>query len=139
MRIQFISQLTEFQLYKPKKYREFLTACAREEGKRINNLLYKFVSEQKILSINSQFLNHNYVTDIITFDNSFLEDINGEIFICVEEVRRNALLHNSNSFEEELNRVILHGLLHLLGYKDGSESDRKIMRNKESYYLQYFV
>lgn len=96
------------------------------------------MSDSEILSINKNFLDHEYVTDIITFDNSFLESIEGEIFICIPEVKRNAILHAGSNFKLELNRVIIHGLLHLFGYKDGTEEEKMMMREKESLYLRFF-
>lgn len=138
MEIQFISKIREFKLSNIPHYRKILSKCAQEEKRTITRLLYYFVSEQEILTINSKFLNHNFITDIISFDNSFLQNVEGEIFICISEVKKNARLHNALNFTEELNRVILHGLLHLIGYKDGNVDDRKIMRSKEANYLQYF-
>ena len=138
MNIQFISQIPEFQLNTPLVYRNILEKCAKEENRSIQKLIYRFVSEEIILSVNKEFLNHNYVTDIITFDDSFLQVIEGEIFICISEVKRNCKKHSAGYFINELNRVVLHGLLHLIGYKDSDEKDIQIMREKESYYMQYF-
>lgn len=138
MNLQFISQIPEFQLDKPSVYRNVLLKCALKEGRVIQRVIYNFVSEDKIVSVNNDFLNHNYVTDIITFDYSFMQVIEGEIFICISEVKKNSKKHSSGNFEVELKRVILHGMLHLVGYKDGTLEELKIMREKESFYLQYF-
>ena len=138
MNIQFESQLPDFQINNTYFYRKVLTKCAEEEHKKINYLIYHFVSDEVILNINSRFLNHQYITDVITFNNSFLETLEGEIFICVDEVRRNAKKHAKGNFNKELNRVILHGMLHLIGYNDQNVMETLIMREKESYYLGYF-
>lgn len=138
MDIQFLSQIPEFQLNNPLVYRNVLEKCAQDENSSIHRLIYHFVSDEDILSVNQDFLNHNFITDIITFDNSFLQRIEGEIFICVPEVKRNAKKHSSGNIEEELKRVILHGLLHLIGYKDSNDNEKLVMREKESFYMQYF-
>ncbi|MBK9291952.1 MAG: rRNA maturation RNase YbeY [Bacteroidetes bacterium] len=101
------------------------------EGKRVGELVFYLVSNSKILEINKQYLQHDYFTDIITFDLSQSPQIlRGEIFISLEMVEENALLYNK-SVENELNRVIIHGVLHLLGYDDHTEKDRSEMRAKE--------
>jgi probable rRNA maturation factor len=138
LNVQFISQIPEFQLDTPAVYRNIIEKCALKEGRSIKRIIFHFVSDDEIVSVNQDFLNHNYITDIITFDNSFLQTIDGEIFICLPEVKRNAFKHTSGNFKMELDRVILHGILHLIGYKDGTNEERKVMREKESFYLQYF-
>ena len=138
MEIQFISQVAEFQLNNLDFYKNILLRCAKKENRSIRRIAYYFVSEEEILSINKNFLNHNYITDIITFDHSFLQVIEGEIFICIDEVKRNAIKHSSGNFSFELNRVILHGILHLVGYKDDNKENIKLMREREELYLRYF-
>jgi rRNA maturation RNase YbeY len=136
--VQFISQIPEFQLNNPDVYRNVIIKCAKSEQKSIKKITYNFVNEEDILKINRNFLDHDFVTDIITFDNSFLQVIEGEIFICINEVRRNAFIHSFGNIENELKRVVLHGLLHLIGYNDESDLEKEIMREKESFYMQYF-
>ena len=139
MNVQFISKIPEFQLDNPSVYRNVLKKCALKEERVIQRVIYNFVSDDEIVSVNHDFLDHNYITDIITFDNSFLQTIEGEIFICIPEVKRNAIKHSSGDFETELKRIIIHGMLHLIGYMDGTLEEMKIMREKESFYLQYFL
>ena len=93
-----------------------------------------FCSDEYLLDINRKFLNHDYYTDIITFD--YVEDkkINGDIFISTDRVEENARLF-STTFENELNRVLIHGILHLLGYKDKIKTDKELMTSKEDYYI----
>ena len=81
-----------------------------------------------------KYLQHDYFTDIITFDYCEKNILSGDLFISVDSVRENAFFYNTE-FDDELNRVIVHGLLHLIGYDDHSEEDQKIMRKKENYYL----
>ena len=110
----------------------WLKKIATKENKSIKDLNYIFCSDEYLLSINQQYLKHNTYTDIITFDNSNKEEenISGDIFISLERVKENAEKFNV-SFEKELFRVLAHGLLHLIGYKDKTAKDSKIMRSKE--------
>jgi rRNA maturation RNase YbeY len=87
------------------------------------------------LDINRRYLEHDYFTDIITFDYCEGEKLSGDLFISVDTVRENALEYGAESFDQELARVMVHGLLHLIGYDDHSEEDKKVMREKENYYL----
>ena len=91
---------------------------------------YIFCSDEKILEVNRQYLQHDYYTDIITFDYSEGDRISGDIFISIDTVRSNAEKYGTN-FDDELHRVIIHGILHLCGLKDKSEADSKKMRKAE--------
>ena len=93
-----------------------------------------FCSDNYILDINQKYLQHDYFTDIITFDYCEGKTLSGDLFISVDTVRENAIFYGTE-FDDELNRVIVHGLLHLIGYDDHSEEDQKTMRSKENYYL----
>ena len=95
-----------------------------------------FCSDNYILDINMKYLQHDYFTDIITFDYCEKNTLSGDLFISVDSVRENALLYGAPSFEDELNRVIVHGLLHLIGYDDHSDEQVAVMRQKENYYLE---
>lgn len=98
---------------------------------------YIFVSDEKLLEVNKQFLSHDYYTDIITFD--YVEDnvISGDIYISIDRIKENAKKFNV-TFDNELHRVIIHGVLHLLGYKDHNPKDEKQMRKEENEALQLF-
>lgn len=96
-----------------------------------------FCSDEYLLNINRDHLNHDYYTDIITFDYSNTE-VSGDLFISVDRVRENAELINED-FERELNRVVVHGVLHLLGFKDKSEAESQTMRNNENAALELIV
>ncbi len=95
---------------------------------------YIFCSDARLLSINKQFLKHDYFTDVITFDYCKNSTISGDVFISTDRVRENAEKFNVD-FAVELNRIMIHGLLHLLGYKDKSPSKKKIMTHMEDFYL----
>lgn len=94
-----------------------------------------FCSDEYLLKINEQYLGHNYYTDIVTFDYVENSVISGDLFISLDRVRDNAKELNI-AFKEELNRVIIHGVLHLTGYKDKTEAEKKVMREKENFYLR---
>ena len=113
------------------KVSNWLQNISKREGYEIVDLNYTFCSDDSLLDINIQYLNHNYYTDIITFDLSDVpREIEGDIYISIDRVKENAKLIHS-SFEIELMRVIAHGLVHLIGYKDKTKADSKRMRNKE--------
>lgn len=97
-----------------------------------------FCNDDYLLNINKTYLNHDYYTDIITFDYSDESHLSGDLFISLDRVKDNALKYNV-AFLNELSRVVYHGTLHLCGFKDKSEEDVLVMREKENYYLKKFV
>jgi rRNA maturation RNase YbeY len=107
---------------------------AESEIKRIGQISIIFCSDHYILDVNQKYLQHDYFTDIIAFDYCEGDRLSGDLFISVDTVRENALEYGTE-FKDELNRVIVHGLLHLIGYDDHSEEDISEMRSKENYYL----
>lgn len=131
--IEFHSE-TDFELTKQSQILNWMHATAKEEGKHIGALNYIFCDDEYLHKINVEFLNHDTYTDIITFDYCVGDEIISDIYISIERVKENAKQY-SDSFEEELHRVIIHGLLHLCGYKDKTEEEEAIMREKENYYL----
>ena len=112
----------------------WLKLVAESEIRRIGNISIIFCSDNYILDVNQKYLQHDYFTDIITFDYCEGDKLSGDLFISVDTVRDNALEYGTE-FQDELNRVMVHGLLHLIGYDDHSEDDIKEMRAKENYYL----
>jgi len=106
-------------------------------GKSLGNIAYVFCDDERILQINKQFLQHDYYTDIITFDYSENAKISGDIFISLETVKTNAEKFNTG-YEEELRRVIIHGILHLCGFDDKTPKAKKMMRTKEDESLLEF-
>ncbi len=123
---------------KTKEYKLWLHNVAIREGSNIFQLNYIFCSDEEILEINRKFLQHDYYTDIITFP--YHNDENqlfADIYISLDTVKSNAQEY-STPFEEELKRVIVHGLLHLAGYKDKNEKDIAVMRKKENEYIDMF-
>ena len=113
----------------------WLKMVAESEIKRIGDISIIFCSDNYILDVNIKYLQHDYFTDIITFDYCEGQKLSGDLFISIDSVRENARFYGTE-FEDELNRVIVHGVLHLIGYDDHTEADQKTMRSKEDYYLE---
>ena len=125
---------TDFLFRKKTLNNKWLKLVAESEIRRIGDISIIFCSDNYILDVNQQYLQHDYFTDIITFDYCDGDRLSGDLFISVDSVRENAVEYGTE-FEDELNRVIVHGILHLIGYDDHSEDDIAEMRSKENYYL----
>lgn len=121
---------TDFELQDEAKYEEWLAAVIESEDKTEGEINYIFCDDEYLLQKNIEFLDHDTLTDIISFDYTMGNLISGDIFISVERVADNAKDFNV-PFDEELKRVMAHGILHYCGYKDKLEDDEKIMRAKE--------
>jgi len=133
--IQFFEEDIAYTLKQKTAVRQWVTDTVTAEGYKLKELTYIFCSDSYLLQINQQYLNHDTYTDIITFDNSDIaKTIIGDIFISIDRIRENALKF-SHTEADELHRVIIHGALHLLGYKDKSLVDKKKMTLKEDFYL----
>ncbi len=128
--IGFLSKGISFRIPQPRKTSQWLKSIAKAEGRAIDTLTYVFASDPFVADLNSRYLKHRTLTDIITFDYSEGKEIIGEIYISVPRVRENARQFNQ-PFERELRRVIVHGLLHILGYQDKSIRQSARMRRKE--------
>ncbi|MFN6088498.1 MAG: rRNA maturation RNase YbeY [Cyclobacteriaceae bacterium] len=129
--IRFFSEGIPFKIDFPRKNASWIKEVARREKKTIKEINYIFCSDGYLLQLNQGFLNHKTLTDIITFDNSEGKNgLEGEIYISIERVQENALEFNTE-FEDELHRVMIHGVLHLIGYKDKKPSEKALMRKKE--------
>jgi rRNA maturation RNase YbeY len=125
---------TDFDFDNKESRREWIENTIREEGKQLGEINIIFCDDNSLLEKNKTYLNHNTLTDIITFDYSELNTISGDIFISIERVLENSKDFKV-TFDHELNRVIIHGHLHLVGYKDKTEEEQRVMREKEDYYL----
>ena len=137
--VHFFNQDIDFKLSHPRKRKNWIKNTVEEEGGTLGSLNFIFCSDEHLLGINIQYLNHETYTDIITFDNSEEEDqIEGDIFISIDRVRENASKLKV-AFDDELDRVMIHGVLHLLGYGDKTTRQSKLMREKEDAYLSLRV
>lgn len=133
-KIHFLNDDHSFSWEDQNTLRNWLLSVCKFEEKALTELTYVYCTDERLLTINQQHLSHDYFTDIITFDLSEDSSIEGEVYISIDRVLENAEIFEVTS-ELELCRVHVHGLLHLIGYDDHTESDRKIMRNKENTYL----
>ncbi len=138
MAVQFFFNEVTTKLFERRKLKAFIETLFMEEGYSLNYLSYIFCSDQYLLSINKEFLQHDNYTDIITFCLSDSSDpVEGEIYISIERIIENSRL-NRVPFQIELHRVIFHGALHLCGYLDKKPSDKKLMTKAEDRWLQIY-
>ncbi len=120
-----------------RELKKWLKSVIETEGKKLSDVNYIFCTDDYLLEVNKQYLDHDYYTDIITFDYVEGDEISGDIFVSVDRVKDNANEFNV-SFDEELRRILVHGVLHLLGYPDKQPEERKKMTAKEDFYLATF-
>ena len=128
---------TNFSLKGPNKISSWIANIIKSFNLKVGEINYVFCSDEYLHKINKAFLNHDTYTDIISFDYKLGNSINGDIYISIDRVKDNSLLYKV-SFEEELRRVMIHGILHFCGFKDKTEEDKKVMREKENECLSLF-
>lgn len=138
MPVQFHEE-TKFKLNERRKLKAFIPVIFQKEGKAFENLDVIFCTDEYLLNVNREFLQHDYYTDIITFDLSENKKVpvTAELYISVDRVKENAQTMNV-SFQTEMQRVIFHGALHLCGYKDKGKKAEALMREKEDQYLNLY-
>jgi probable rRNA maturation factor len=129
--IHFFSEDIQFKPAHPRKKILWINSIAKMEGYVINEIIFIFCSDRYLLQLNKDYLNHKTLTDIITFDYSEgSKKLESEIYISIERVKENSFLFNT-TFNDELDRVLIHGVLHLMGYSDKKPSEKAQMRKKE--------
>lgn len=128
---------TEFELPNEDQLSNWLSQVILSENKKEGDINYIFCDDEYLLNINQQYLDHDTLTDIISFDYSVGNELHGDIFVSVERVRENAQDFNV-TFDEELKRVLVHGVLHYCGFKDKSEEEEQLMRQKEDEKIKMF-
>jgi probable rRNA maturation factor len=129
--INYFTEGTRFKLEHPRKTASWIKKVVLSEKASLKSVNFIFCSDEALLRRNLEYLNHSTLTDIITFDNSEIEgEIEGDIFISIDRVKENALKFDQ-TFDRELHRVIIHGVLHLLGYNDKSAKQKEAIRKKE--------
>ena len=133
--ISFFSQEVSLPTFDQRKITDWIKKTAAFYGKRAGDISYVFCSDDRILEVNRQFLQHDYYTDVITFDYSEADIVSGDIFISVDTVRSNAEQFGQ-SYERELHRIIIHGVLHLCGQEDKTPETRRVMTEKEELALK---
>lgn len=132
--IRYFNENISFELKGKAVNNRWLKLVAGSEMRKLGAINIIFCSDPYILDINLKYLSHDYFTDIITFDYCEGGKLSGDLFISIDSVRENAEFYGVE-FRDELDRVMVHGLLHLIGYDDHSEEDITVMRSKENYYL----
>lgn len=125
----------EFNLHNDKQISEWISNTIISENCKVGEINYVFCNDNYLHKLNVEFLNHDTLTDIISFDYSVGKELHGDIFISIERVVENAKDFKVK-FNQELQRVIIHGILHYCGYKDKTDDDAKLMREKENHYLK---
>ena len=129
--ISYQSEGIQMPQLKKRETTEWVKAVAAEYGKKVGEIAYIFCSDEKILEVNRQYLQHDYYTDIITFDYTEGNRISGDLFISLDTVRTNAEQFAGNDYQRELHRVIIHGILHLCGINDKGPGEREVMEAAE--------
>ncbi|MDR0799544.1 MAG: rRNA maturation RNase YbeY [Dysgonamonadaceae bacterium] len=135
MAISYFSQDVPFPKIKRRETTRWIQRVAESHSRKIGSITYIFCSDAEILRLNEQYLNHDYYTDIITFDDSEDLRISGDLFISLDTVRTNVEKYQTD-YAEELNRVMIHGVLHLCGFKDKTPQDEQRMREREEQALK---
>lgn len=133
--VRYFTEDIKFDFKRKLLTRNWLKMVAGSEIRKIGDINVIFCSDNYILDVNMKYLQHDYFTDIITFDYCEDDYLSGDLFISIDSVRENALFYGTD-FKDELNRVIVHGVLHLIGYDDHCDEDIAMMRSKENYYLK---
>ncbi|OFY39499.1 MAG: rRNA maturation RNase YbeY [Bacteroidetes bacterium GWF2_40_14] len=145
--ISYLREGTKFNFSKRRICTNWIKAVIHDECTNFSNdetkdrrftagdITIVFCSDEYLLEINKKFLSHDFFTDVITFDYSNKKTISGDIFISIETVRDNSSFYKKD-FSNELHRVIIHGVLHLLGYKDRTKTQKLLMRERENFYLK---
>ena len=136
MNIDFVYN-TDFKLDNESEISSWIAAFCQTENTSVDSLVFAFFSDEDLKTLNIKHLSHDYYTDVISFDESKNNALNGNIAISAERVADNASKY-SVSFEEELRRVMIHGVLHFIGYNDSNENEINTIRKKEDYALSMF-
>jgi len=133
--VSYYCEDIEFKLKGKAVNNRWIKMVVESEIKKLGPVSIIFCSDNKILDVNMKYLQHDYFTDIITFDYCHDNIISGDLFISIDSVRENSNSYGTD-FNNELDRVMIHGILHLIGYDDHTDEDISIMRSKEDYYLK---
>jgi probable rRNA maturation factor len=137
-KVCFFFEHKKFSLQNRADLKAFIESLFKKEKKKLSSINYIFCTDKRLLEINRQFLQHDYFTDIITFDLSETDSTVAEIYVSIDRVKDNAKTLG-NSFKAELHRVIFHGALHLSGYGDKTTKEKEVMRKKEDFYLTRYL
>ena len=128
---------TDFVIKDRPRLTSWIEGVINKESRLLEELVFNFCSDESLLKINKEFLKHDTLTDVITFDYSASKAVSGEVFISVDRVRENAKEFDQD-FNDEIRRVMIHGVLHLCGYKDKTPKDKALMSDMENCHLAFF-
>ena len=137
MSIFFHKEGINFNIREKQKIRRWIKKVIENEGKELGELNIILTRDKELLELNKTYLSRKYPTDVITFEYNQEKKISGDIYLSIERIRENALKFNEKD-DREINRVIIHGILHLMGYNDKKKEEQKRMRQKENEYLSLF-
>ena len=137
MKLQIFYDNTPYKLRGWKKVKELVNAIITSEGKVTGEISFIITSDDYLLTVNKEFLNHDYFTDVISFNYSFGDNIAGEIYISEDTVRRNSVEYNVD-LDNEMLRVMIHGILHLVGYNDATSEEKQEMRQLENKWMKHY-
>ena len=137
MKLQIFYDNTPYKLRGWKKVKELVNAIITSEGKVAGEISFIITSDDYLLTVNKEFLNHDYFTDVISFNYSFGDNIAGEIYISEDTVRRNSVEYNVD-LDNEMLRVMIHGILHLVGYNDATSEEKQEMRQLENNWMKHY-
>jgi rRNA maturation RNase YbeY len=137
LRIHFYCQNIKLRIPSQRKFKQWIKRSVKSHGKDIKTVSIIFCDDDYLLSLNKQFLKKDYLTDVITFDYADDDAIYGDVFISIDRVKENAHIHHI-SFPDELQRVLIHGILHLIGFKDHTEEEKHIMTKMENEMLKLY-
>jgi len=132
--ITFHNEDIKFNLKNKRLLKSWIKDSTQNENCSVGNLTYVFCSDEYLLNMNKEHLNHDYYTDIITFNYNVEKQVSGDFFISIDRINENATQQN-NKFTDELHRVLIHGVLHLVGYNDKTDLQQAEMTSREDYYL----
>ncbi|MDR1985236.1 MAG: rRNA maturation RNase YbeY [Prevotellaceae bacterium] len=136
--VRFFTENISFDIKNKSKIKHWINDVVKWENKNIGDINFIFCSDKYLLTINKDYLKHDYFTDVITFDFCDGKKISGDIFISIDTVRANSVEYKQ-LFDEELHRVMIHGVLHLCSYQDSTKQESALMRSKENIYLKKLI
>jgi probable rRNA maturation factor len=135
LNVKYYYKDTSFRLVKEENYNNLIDSIIKGEGYRRGEISIIFTSDKAILNLNKQFLKRVYTTDVIAFGNTFKNTVGGEVYLSVDRIKDNSKIYSEGDFDKEMKRVIIHGILHLIGYGDKTDREKELMTNKENFYL----
>ncbi len=135
MNVNFFYKGTESGLIDEQRFDKLIEIILEKENFRKEKINIIFTSDKTLRKINKDFLGRDYLTDVITFGNAFKKTISGELYISIDRIKENCIKYSEGIFDRELKRIIIHGMLHLIGYNDESAQEKEIMKEKEDSYL----